>query len=207
MNKYILLINTYKGYILILSFRIQNKLNHYRIDKQSKMDKRLNKRIENYTTTFKDAIKKKIIELAIEDKQKVNHLIEFVYNYERLSFTKEDVSKRKRIKNSIPGLNRCNAKRANGEQCTRKQKEGYEYCGTHVKGIPHGIIFVDKNQEKEVIKSEVFAEDIYGIVYYIDKHNNVYKTEDILNEKENPEIIARYEIMNSRYTIPEFGLV
>jgi endonuclease III len=38
---------------------------------------------------------------------------------------------------------------------------------------------------------EVVAEDIFGIVYYIDKYNNVYKTEDILKGVENPQVIAK----------------
>jgi hypothetical protein len=35
----------------------------------------------------------------------------------------------------------------------------------------------------------------------------VYKTEDILNEKKNPEIIAKCEIINGEYSIRSFGLV
>jgi hypothetical protein len=53
---------------------------------------------------------------------------------------------------------------------------------------------------------EVFAEDIGGIVYYIDNANNVYKTEDVLEEKTNPAIIATYVKTESGYSIPEFGI-
>jgi len=77
------------------------------------MEKRLNKLIENYITSFKDEIKSKTIDIDFENKQKVNELLEFVYDYDRLTLTKEDFVKRKRIKNAIPSLNRCNAKRAN----------------------------------------------------------------------------------------------
>jgi GH25 family lysozyme M1 (1,4-beta-N-acetylmuramidase) len=56
-------------------------------------------------------------------------------------------------------------------------------------------------------KLEVVAEEIKGIVYYIDTYNNVYKTEDILKEKENPQIIAHWEKPDDKYTLPEFGLV
>jgi hypothetical protein len=61
--------------------------------------------------------------------------------------------------------------------------------------------------ESKKINSEVVAEEINGIVYYIDQEKNVYKTEDILKEKENPKIIAKWEMVNGKYTIPEFGLV
>ena len=150
------------------------------------MEKRINKKIETYVTTLKESVHKKITELSFSEKDKTSELIEYIYEYQRLTIQKEDLIKRKRIKNSIPNLNRCIAKRANDEQCTRRRKEGCEYCGTHVK---------------------VFAEEIFGIVYYIDKQNNVYKTEDILEGKENPKIIAKCLKQNGILTIPELGLV
>ena len=170
------------------------------------MDKRVNKLITTYITTLKDAIRDKITTLEIDDKTKVNDLLEFVYDYERLAISKEDLNKRKRVKNAIPATNRCNAKRSNFEQCTRRRKENCEYCGTHSKGTPHGIINMNQTNEITIQKLEVVAEDIGGIVYYIDKFNNVYKTEDVLEEKENPQIIAKCIRKNNKIMIPEFGL-
>jgi hypothetical protein len=170
------------------------------------MEKKLNKKIEVYVTTFKDGVRSKINELCFSEKPKVNELLEYIYDYERLSLGKDDLSKRKRIKNSIPNMNRCNAKRANGEQCTRRRKEGCEFCGTHVKGTPHGLISDADITVNTTQKHEVFAQEICGIVYYIDKHNNVYKTEDIMEEKENPRIVAKYANANGLYSIPELGL-
>uniref|UniRef100_A0A6C0DSJ8 Uncharacterized protein n=1 Tax=viral metagenome TaxID=1070528 RepID=A0A6C0DSJ8_9ZZZZ len=171
------------------------------------MEKRINKKIESYLTDLKDNVCKKIMELQIEDKQKANELLEFVYEYQRFSLQKDDLNKRKRIKNSIPVDNRCNAKRANNEQCTRRRKEGCEFCGTHSKGTPNGLISSQKDGDLTIKKMEVFAQEICGIVYYVDKHNNVYNTEDIMSEKQNPKIIAKYILNNDKYTIPELGLV
>jgi hypothetical protein len=176
------------------------------------MDRHINRQIKTYVTNFKSHIKKLTIDsFPNESETKINEFLQEIYNYECLTLTKEDISKRKRIKNAIPGCNRCIAKRASGEQCTRKQKEGYEYCGTHVKGVPHGVVSATDNEikstETELLNAEVFAKDIHGIVYYIDQYNNVYKTEDILNEKKNPEIIAKCEIINGEYGIRAFGLV
>jgi len=56
-------------------------------------------------------------------------------------------------------------------------------------------------------KVEVYAVEIKGIVYYVDSFTNVYKTEDVLENKENPEIIAHYVKSGEAFTIPEFGLV
>jgi len=135
-------------------------------------------------------------------------LLEHVYDYERLVLSKDDLNKRKRIKNSIPINNRCNAKRANGEQCTRRRKDDCEFCGTHVKGTPHGYIQLNsKGEELSEKKIEVVAEEVLGIVYYIDNLNNVYKTEDILEGKTNPEVIAKCVRNNNTVSIPELGLI
>ena len=172
------------------------------------MEKRINKLIENYITSFKDNIKKKITENNIDsNSNNINNILEYIYDYERLVLSKEDLIKRKRIKNSIPTNNRCNAKRANGEQCTRRKKEESEYCGTHVKGTPHGC-FMLNCESKEITekKIEVIAEEIMGIVYYIDNNNNVYKTEEILKGIENPNIIGKCIRNNGLISIPELGI-
>ena len=170
-----------------------------------KMEKRLNKLSENYITNFKNNIRDKILEINFQEKIKINELMEFIYDYERLAFVKEDFIKRKRVKNSIPSTNRCNARRANGGQCTRRRKDNCEFCGTHSKGVPHGFM-EEEDTSQSTQKLEVFAEDVQGIVYYIDKFNNVYKTEDIISGKENPDIIAKCIKNNSGYSIPSLGL-
>jgi len=170
------------------------------------MEKRINKKIETYLTEFKDSLRNKISSFNFDDKNTLNEFLEFIYDYQRLIIVKDDIVKRKRIKNSIPALNRCCAKRANGEQCTRRRKENCDFCGTHSKGTPHGLIQTSGSTGNDSHKLEVFAEEISGIVYYLDKYNNVYKTEDILDGKQNPGIIAKYQKTNGLYSIPEFGL-
>jgi len=180
------------------------------------MEKRLNKRIDDYVMTLKNEIKSKMILLGIEKAENANLLIQYIYDYERFQFQKEDFSKRKRVKNTINCFERCCAKRSNGEQCTRKKKEGNEYCGTHVKGTPHGIFDnneLDNDGNKVTIqalattqKIEVWVEDIKGIMYYIDKNGNVYQAEDIVMNKLNPKIIAKYVRVGNTYKIPEFGI-
>lgn len=171
------------------------------------MEKRINNKIETYVTLFKDDIRNKITELGFDEKPKINELLEYVYDYERLSLIKDDLIKRKRIKNSIPNLNRCSAKRASGEQCTRRRKEACEFCGTHAKGTPHGLMQSSTSTNEVSHKLEVVAEEIFGIIYYVDKFNNVYKTEDIMEGKQNPQIIAKCLRQCGMLTIPELGLV
>lgn len=175
------------------------------------MEKRINEQLKQYLSKFKDDIRDKVVEIGLGESSQVNELLEFVYEYNRLTFEKEDFMKRRRVKNSVPIENRCNAKRANGEQCTRKRKDDCEFCGTHYKGTPHGVTStddqVDSTSLNDAISLEVFAEEIGGIVYYIDKFKNVYKTDDVLQSKMNPVVIAKWEKHGERYTIPEFGLM
>jgi len=171
------------------------------------MERRLNKKVESYISSFKDNIKEKATQMGFVNNDEVNQLIHYIYDYERLSFNKEDFMKRKRVKNFVPIFDRCCAKRATSEQCTRRKKEGFEYCGTHMKGTPHGIIDTQENEVKiNTQKIEVWAQDIQGIIYYIDKFNNVYQAEDIVVNKVNPKIIAKYVKNGEQYLIPEFNL-
>jgi hypothetical protein len=41
-------------------------------------------------------------------------------------------------------------------------------------------------------KIELWAQEIMGIVYYLDKFGNVYQAEDIVNNKVNPKVISKY---------------
>jgi hypothetical protein len=111
------------------------------------------------------------------------------------------------VKNFVPIYDRCCAKRASDEQCTRRRKEGSEFCGTHMKGTPHGIVVENTDESKVTThKVEVWAQDIQGIIYYIDKHNNVYDTPDIVMNRVNPKIIAKYIKTGENYSIPELNI-
>lgn len=175
------------------------------------MEKRLNTRIEKYIREFKENIATKTEQLGLSGNEQADQLMQYIFDYDRLILDKDDFIKRKRVKNVVPYLERCCAKRATSEQCTRRRKEGFEYCGTHTKGIPHGIVCASGASgvtgggvtgENRTI--EVWAQDISGIIYYIDRMCNVYKAEDVVGNKSNPQIIARYECENGVYSIPAF---
>ena len=170
------------------------------------MERRINKKLESYITELKDSVRAKADQLGLATDPNLSQLVQYIYDYNRLSFGKEDFQKRKRVKNFVPIFDRCCAKRASCEQCTRRKKEGSEYCGTHMKGTPHGIM--DNQIENKVTtqKVEVWAQDIQGIVYYIDKTNNVYQAEDVVINKVNPKIIAKYVKNGDNYSIPEFNI-
>ena len=185
---------------------IDTLLNTYQFYKLI-MEKRLNNKVDQYIQTLKNDLHNKILASNHQDRQQVSELVQYLFEYPKLNLEKEDFVKRKRVKNSIPEVNRCIAKRANGEQCTRRRKEECEYCGTHSKGTPHGTIQNEDEAPAQNQTMEVFAEEIKGIVYYLDKYNNVYNTEDIMNNRENPRIIGKWEKHGHNYSIPSLGLI
>lgn len=162
------------------------------------MERRISKKVNDYVYNFKNEIADKIKNNGLTNQIE---FMNFIYEYNNFELNKEDFMKRKRVKNMVPIYERCCAKRANGQQCTRRKKDELLYCGTHIKGTPHGIIS-DNDTKSTINKVEVSAIDIKGIVYYVDNNNNVYDTEDVIANKKNPRIIAKCEKNGNEYSIP-----
>jgi hypothetical protein len=154
------------------------------------MENRINRIVETYLVEFKDGMRNVINRTDIHNTDKTT-LLEFLYNYEKLEITKENITKRKRVKNVLPVIDRCVACRANGEQCTRRRKEENEYCGTHVKNRPYGIITNMSNIQNTVLVS-LRVEEVNGIIYHVDELNNVYHNEDIISKVDTPRIIGKF---------------
>ena len=114
------------------------------------MEKRITKKFDNHILNFKDEIKNWIENnnVSFDGDQNKCDFLNFIYNFEKVKLSSEDFSKRKRMKNIVPGLDRCCACRANGEQCTRRRQVGINFCGTHSKGAPHGIMEFENNKQK-----------------------------------------------------------
>ena len=162
------------------------------------MERKIIEKIQTHNENFKNSIKIWVEENNSMDFDCKSDLLKFIYDFDGITLTKEDFVKRKRTKSSVPTYLRCNAKRACGEQCTRKKKEDSIFCGTHDKNRPHGVIS-DINTEQTMNKNYVWIQEINGIHYYIDDFSNIYKTEDILENKPNPKIIAKYKIEDNTY--------
>ena len=166
------------------------------------MEKQINKKITNYLTNLKTSVKKKAISLDVENNPNMILLLQFICDYDDFNILKEDLIKRKRNKNIVDLPDRCCAKRSNNEQCSRRKKNDNEYCGTHLKGTPHGICNNNDNELKtDGYKIEVWVQDIQGILYYIDKKHNIYRAEDIMSNLPNPLCIGTYEIKDGVYCV------
>ena len=175
----------------------QNKHTH------AHMERRINYRIDAFMHAFKMQIADKFEEVRQKNAQNVaanpqlqdmqrdyTQIMNFIYESDKLKLSKDDFAKRKRVKNAVPVFDRCHAKRANGEQCTRRKKEGCLCCGTHTKGTPHGM-FDGLDEPITNVKVETWVQDIKGIMYHIDNQGNVYDPEDIVANQMNPHVIAK----------------
>lgn len=153
------------------------------------MEKRVETKVSSYINKFKDDIKSKMGELKIIEEH--SELLRYIFDYESINWEKEDFTRRKRVKNSVPAHDRCMALRAAGEQCTRRRKDSCQFCGTHSKGIPHGIFNGSCNEINSGKIVELIVEDIKGIMYYVDNDDNVYNQAHVLSDKVNPERIGK----------------
>lgn len=98
--------------------------------------------------------------------------------------------KRSRTRNEVNKSKQCRAKRADGNQCSRQRKHGHDFCGTHIKGCPHGTY-----KKKEDIKKELKLSiiDSKGIPYYVDiKTGEVYGSESIM-KGEGGVVVGYYD--------------
>ena len=161
------------------------------------MEKKANAKI----TDFIGEMQQSIIE-RLKSGDTPETIIHHIQNYSTFTLDTEDFTKRKRVKNKIPLADRCCAKRADGAQCTRRKKnEQDNYCGTHMKGTPHGTVNVIVS-DMVGVKKEVWVEEIAGIMYYLDNDNNIYNAEDVMSNRVNPKIIAKWiKNMDGNYEI------
>jgi len=153
------------------------------------MENKLNKKIERHMEEYK----KHILENISKSNDEYDKILCILNNYKQLHILKEDLNKKTRIKNNVNLEDRCQALRANNSQCTRRKQKNSCFCGTHIKGTPYGKILENDNG-KIVFKEEIniYTKEIQGITYYIDDKNNIYSSEEILNNSNNPTVIGRY---------------
>ena len=185
------------------------------------MERRVNKRINEYVSGFKQQIKSEIIKIIEKNREhhgegeqscdkELRSLLQYVCDYEKCELTSVDFEKRKRSKNNVPIHEQCIAKKADCSRCTRRKRDGSNFCGTHIKGTPHGFIEESEGEAStmpgsvnmvisnpitlnKTKKIEIWLEDINGIMHYIDNNFNVYDNEDIKRGAANPKVIYKYE--------------
>jgi len=99
--------------------------------------------------------------------------------------------KRSRTKNEVNKNKQCRAKRADGKQCSRQRKDGEDFCGTHIKGCPHGT-YKKKKSSTEELKLSII--EYKGIPYYVDlSTGNVYASEEIMSKDKELVVVGKYD--------------
>ena len=157
------------------------------------MEKNIKNKVLKHSVDFKQDIKDWLErhELSIIDssgENQTNMFLRYIYDYNQIEFNQFDFKRRTRVKTTIPVHDRCCGLCLNGERCTRKKLTDSEYCGTHIKGIPYGMIKDAPIETK--LRTEIWLEEICGIHQYIDKDGHIYNTQDIMTGNKNPRIIA-----------------
>jgi hypothetical protein len=165
------------------------------------MEKRIIDKVNTQNEIYKSQLLQQVKKVG-DGSITLDNLQDWVHTHSPVELAKVDFTKRKRAKNSVQVEYRCEARCAKGsghegEQCTRRKKDGCVYCGTHMKGLPHGIMEQTKNNVKE---KTIWAEEYRGIMYYIDEEN-VYDTEEIKQNKVNPTIIGSCKKNGNSYEI------
>ncbi len=161
------------------------------------MEKNIRAKINDHNQAFKTNIHTWIKNsnariILCGDHDKTNEFLQYMNDFPDLELDKQDFQKRKRVKNNVPDYNRCIALKCNGERCSRKQKnENSFFCGTHLKGANYGTIQQTSETQKQE-KIQLWLQEINGISRYIDKNNNIYCMQDILNSSPKPRIIGKY---------------
>lgn len=160
------------------------------------MEKTIRTKVNDHSELMKTNIQNWLQEngatVVFSDQNRTSEFIQYIMDFPNIELNKEDFQKRKRLKNNVPDYNRCIALKCNGERCSRKQKNDLvSFCGTHLKGANYGTTQQNtSNVKKETI--QLWLQEINGISRYIDKNNNIYCMEDILNSVKEPRIIGQY---------------
>jgi hypothetical protein len=157
----------------------------------------MEKRVQDKVTSHINSIKGNLsqwVEVNVEDERLRNGLLNLIAAQTTVELKKDDFSRRRRTTNNVPKFNRCMARLHAGTQCTRRRREGGDFCGTHVRGQPYGIFREGDAAAptEEPAKVSVETVSIKGISYYIDDIGNVYHPQDVINGKVNPRVIASY---------------
>ena len=102
---------------------------------------KINKNSSELKKNMIDWIKKNNVNISDDTgRDKTNEFIEHISDFPTIQLTKDDFKRRTRIKTVIPNYERCCALKLNGDQCTRKNKDKQNFCGTHIKGLPYGKV-------------------------------------------------------------------
>jgi len=125
------------------------------------------------------------------------------YLSEDIKFNVDLFQKRKRKQNKKLAENElCMARKADNAQCTRRRKDGSEFCGKHCNNLKFGRFDdIEKySNNDDYIKCE--SKQIDGHDYLWDKNTNIVYTYDV----DNPKIIGKLDSNGKLILLSEMDL-
>ena len=131
----------------------------------------------------------KIINGVIDDYGLHQYQKEIYKKY--ISFDCNSPKYEKKKKNNICKSEQCLAKKANGSQCSRRKKFDHNFCGSHIKSLPYGMVDnyteIGSNSSDNIDNNyiETWVDPILGSGYLVDKNNIVYT-----NNIDDPQIVG-----------------
>jgi hypothetical protein len=164
------------------------KKKHFFYQKQNKTKKKMDAKILEIVATFKTNIREQAKNLGLFDEEdgfneKMTLLLTYIEEYNPLH---EKHKRRKRSASTIDPNIQCMAILENNQQCPRKKATNKDFCTTHKRGAPFGIVQGNNGHQNRVL----VLENLEGIEYYIDENNRIYSMEAILNHKPDPPVIG-----------------
>ena len=89
---------------------------------------------------------------------------------------------KKRKRKNVKSENLCMARKQDGNQCTRRRKDGCDFCGKHIKNRKYGRIDDNSNIIDKLAEDDnyimTWVENFNGTEYLVDSNNIVY-TKDV----------------------------
>ena len=182
-----------------MDLKLTYKVSHIgrsKIEMMQKTHQHINYENTKFFRDFKDDLYKKAETLGIQNNKETTELLQYMYDYPCIEFSLDDFTKSHRSKNHILNENRCCANKSNNLQCTRKRKtDKTMFCGTHIKGTPHGVVSHEHITEADLIPSTVRPLqrlEINGIMCNVDNCGHVYVHEDVVRNVKKPRIFSKY---------------
>jgi len=139
----------------------------------------------------------KTIDLRVRDKLMDLCDNKYELNYEELCGRYCELKNKKNKKKKLAKGIRCMAKKADGDQCTRRRRikdssgniihPEVDYCGKHIKSIKYGRVDDDEKHKNTDEYIRTIRENLDGEYYLVDPlTNTVYSY-----NKENPILIGK----------------
>ena len=146
---------------------------------------------ENLETECRKIIKKICHLKHLDENQLLEVILPDKLYFNELANNLVSKKKKKTNRRILPKNERCLGRKNDLTQCTRKRKEGHEFCGSHIKNLPNGKVGDDgacfnKKKGKRGRKRKNLMETdnengilttkkyINGGVYLVDSKNIVY---------------------------------